>query len=492
MTGNIFRTVSACLLVANWCGIATGAEPPQAKPARPNVVVILLDNFGQEWFGCYGSDEGRTPRIDALARGGVRFEHCYTAPICGPSRTVLLTGRYPFRTGFTLHHDAGLYGGGGLDPKLETVFPRLFREAGYKTGIAGKWQINNLYDEPDALVRHGFDEHLVWPGSLDPAKLTGDDRSRFQRAIAADDVPTTVELIQKTESRYWDPALIRNGRREVHPGEYGPDLFQEFALDFLTRHRDEPFLLYYPMVLTHGATFTQPVVPTPANRDANRPHEEIYGDMVAYADRLVGDVVAKLDELGLRDNTYVIIASDNGTESRLAARFRGRKVHGGLYTLTEAGGDTALVVNAPGRVPGGRTVKLADFSDVFPTVCELTGVEIPRDLVLDGRSQAAVLRGVAGAKPAREWIFNQLHTRRVVRDERFKLYSTGELFDAEGDREETQNLAASDDPAAVAARTRLEAVLASLPPDSPPPIKLLSQSAFKLRSAGVPVLEPAK
>jgi arylsulfatase A-like enzyme len=476
------------MFVAGWCG-STRAEAPAAKTDRPNVVVILLDNFGQEWFGCYGSDEGRTPRIDALAAGGVRFEHCYTAPICGPSRTVMLTGRYPFRTGFWLHHDAGLYGGGGLDPKLEVVFPRLFRQAGYRTGIAGKWQINNLYDEPDALARHGFDEHLVWPGSLDPAKLTGDDRSRFERAIAADDVPTTVELIQKTESRYWDPSLIRNGRREVRPGEYGPDLFQEFAFDFLTRHRDEPFLFYYPMVLTHGATFTQPVVPTPANRDANRPHETIYGEMVAYADKLVGDLVAKLDELKLRENTYVLIASDNGTESRLAARFRGRTVHGGLYTLAEAGGDTALIVNAPGRVPGGRTVKLADFSDVFPTVCELAGIEIPKSLTLDGRSQATVLRD-PGAKPVREWIFNQLHTRRVVRDERFKLYSTGELFDAEADREETRNLAGSDDPTATAARKRLQGVLDSLPPDAPPPIKLLSQSAFKLRAAGVKVAEP--
>jgi arylsulfatase A-like enzyme len=83
---------------------------------------------------------------------GVRFDHCYAAPVCGPSRIMLLTGRYPFRTGFTLHHDAALYGGGGLDPKRETIWPRVLRDAGYATGIFGKWQINRLSEESRAAI----------------------------------------------------------------------------------------------------------------------------------------------------------------------------------------------------------------------------------------------------------------------------------------------------------------------------------------------------
>src|SRR5262245_63966080 len=120
--------------------------------SRPNIVFILLDNVGQEWFGCYGSGEGCTPNIDRLARTGVRIENCYTPPVCGPSRTVLLTGRYPHTTGFRLHHDAALYSGGGLDPKREVIFPRLLRDAGYATGIAGKWQTNKPTRQTDALL----------------------------------------------------------------------------------------------------------------------------------------------------------------------------------------------------------------------------------------------------------------------------------------------------------------------------------------------------
>lgn len=463
------------------------ADPPQV---RPNIVFIMLDNCGQEWLGCYGSDEKRTPNIDALARTGVRFENCYTPPVCGPSRIVLLTGRYPFRTGFTLHHDAALYGGGGLDPAHELIFPRVLRSAGYVTGIAGKWQVNNLYDEPDVLFRHGFDEHLVWPGSIDRDHATSDELRRFQVGIQNADVETTSAITQKIESRYWNPVLLRNGRREVDIGKFGPDVLQEFALDFLTRQREQPFLLYYPLVLTHGQTHTQPVVPTPLNRETGRPQHEMYGEMVQYADRLVGELVAKLVELGLRERTIVFVATDNGTESRITGRRNGQEVRGGLYELTEAGSNVGLIANCPKLIPGGRTVPLADFTDIYPTLCELTRIPVPSDLVLDGRSQAAILRGLPGAKPPREWIFDQYHNRRMVRDERFKLYSTGELFDVGADRTEQHNLAASSDSAAVAAREKLSKVLASFPPDAKPRFRLLSQSAFKLRTAGETVGEP--
>jgi arylsulfatase A-like enzyme len=481
--------LTAVLALAAGPGLAAGPPVPAAG-GRPNIVFILLDNCGQEWLGCYGSDEGRTPQIDALARSGVRFEHCYAPPVCGPSRTVLLTGRYLLRSGFTLHHDAALYSGGGLDPGREVVVARPFRAAGYATGIAGKWQINNLYDEPGILDRHGFDEHLVWPGSVDRDHVSASELTRFRAAIEASDVAATLAMIQKIESRYWDPVVLRNGRREVHLGRFGPDLFQEFALDFLERHRAHPFFLYYPMVLTHGQTFTQPVVPTPLDpeRWTDRPHHEMYGAMVEYADRLVGQLVARLDALGLRERTIVFIATDNGTETSLVAQRRGRPAPGGLYQLTEAGSDVALVVNGPGRVPGGRTVPLADFSDVFPTLCDLAGVPVPGGLVLDGRSQAKVLMGQPGAEPPRDWIFNQYHTRRAVRDRRYKLYSTGELYDVEADREEQHDLAARGTASAEthAALARLAKVLDAMPPDAPPPFTLLSQSAFKLRQKDQP------
>lgn len=467
------------LLVGN--AFVIGAEQT-AFSKQPNVVFILLDNLGQEWFGCYGSEENCTPNIDRLASEGVRFEHCYTFPICGPSRTVLLTGRQPYRTGFTLHHDAALYGGGGLDPEREVVFPRLFRNAGYVTGIAGKWQINNLYDEPDVLTRHGFDEQLVWPGSIDADRVPPHEMAKFHDAIRRESVSDTGVFMPMIESRYWNPVFFRNGKREVLSGRFGPDVTQEFAVDFLRRHRDRPFLFYYPMHLVHGQSFTEPVVHTPLNPNPNRPHHELYADMVRYADKLVGDLVRALDELKLRDNTLVFIASDNGTESNMTARRNGRSVKGGLYSLTEAGGSVALIANAPTHFPGGRTLPIADFTDLFPTLCDLTGIPLPNEVALDGKSFGANLRNDPNAKPHRNWIFNQLHTMRVVRDDRFKLYSDGRFFDANADPEEQQELGATSQPEAVVAREKLQRALASLPADSSPPIPLRSQAVFKLRA----------
>src|SRR5688572_20732022 len=137
-----FRWLSLAILALAM--VAPAAAQRHADP-RPNILFILLDNIGQEWFGCYGSEENCTPNIDRLAASGVRFANCYTTTVCGPARVQLLTGRYPFRTGWYLHHDAALYSGGGFDWKREMTIARVLRDAGYATGIAGKWQVNNLY-----------------------------------------------------------------------------------------------------------------------------------------------------------------------------------------------------------------------------------------------------------------------------------------------------------------------------------------------------------
>jgi arylsulfatase A-like enzyme len=455
-----------------------------AAPAgqRPNIIFVLLDNVGQEWFGSYGSEENCTPNIDRLARDGVRVENCYTPPVCGPSRTVLLTGRYPHSTGFRLHHDAALYSGGGLEPRREILFSRAFRDAGYVTGITGKWQVNNLYDEPKVLTEHGFMEHLVWPGSVDEDRIRGAERERFWDAVRRESVEETVAFIQHIESRYWDPVFLRNGRREVHPGKFGPDVSHAFAVDFLRRNRDRPFMLYLPMVLTHGETYTKPVIPTPDHQQPGRTEQQMFADMLRYGDRLVGDLVAELEKLGLRENTILFVASDNGTESRFKGRRNGRVVTGALYSLTEPGGNVVLIANAPGRIPGQRVMPLADFTDVYPTLCELGDVPLPGNHTLDGQSFAGFLLGRPGGPPPREWILNEYHETRVVRDARYKLYSDGRFFDLQEDPDERNDLRQAGPAPVTAARQRLQGVLDRLPPDTPPPFLLRSQSGFKLRS----------
>jgi arylsulfatase A-like enzyme len=455
--------------------IATAVGADLAR--RPNIVFILLDNCGKEWWGCYGSEEGCTPQLDRLAREGLRVGNCYAPPVCGPARITALTGRYLFRSGMVLHHDAALYSGGGLDSRREITFARLLREAGYRTGIAGKWQINNLYDEPDALARHGFDESLVWPGSIDRDKVGAADLERFAQAVGDADAKFLSRFNNNIESRYWDPVLMRDGRRETHSGKFGPDLLQAFAFDFLRRHRDRPFLLYYPMVLTHGQSVNQPAVPTPLNRTPARPRKALYADMLRYADKLIGELTAELDRLGLRENTVVFVATDNGTEKALSARCNGRDVQGGLYQLTEAGSNVPLIVNSPALVPGGRTMNLADFSDLLPTFCELAGARLPAGVAMDGRSFAAFLRGTPGAREPRQWIFNMYGDERVVRDGRYKLYNDGRLFDLAQDRDEREELKQGVD----AERKRLQAVLDAMPPNAPPPFELRSLSAFSRR-----------
>ena len=147
------------------CQLVHDARGTDTKDDRPNILFILLDNVGKDWFRCYGSQEDQTPNIDRLSSSGLKFRHFYVTPVCSTSRTMLLTGRYPFRTGWHTHHDAAIYGGGYLDWTREATFARVLRDAGYATCITGKWQINDLFDptQHDALVKHGFQEHCIWP-----------------------------------------------------------------------------------------------------------------------------------------------------------------------------------------------------------------------------------------------------------------------------------------------------------------------------------------
>jgi len=461
-----------------WAGVAFAAP---GAAARPNVVFILLDNLGKEWMGTYGSDEGVTPQFDRLAATGVRFENCYTPSVCSPSRVQLLTGRYPFRTGWDIHHDAALYGGGGFDWTREVTIARVLRDAGYATGIAGKWQVNHLYEQPDALRQHGFQESLVVPLSIDQDKVGPGFEERYQQAIRNNDADYLQEATRNIDSRYWDPVLLRDGRREVQKGRYGPDVFQDFAIDFMTRHRDRPFFFYHSVVLTHGTSAAHALTTTPENRGnpPTDPHEA-YADMVRYADRKIGEFFTALDLLGLRDNTIVFVAADNGTEGALAGRRGGRPVQGGLYQLNEAGGNVGMIVNSPKLVPGGRTGSLVDFSDVFPTICELAGVPVPAGLILDGRSFARFLKGQGGLP--RTWIYNEYRPQRVVRDVRYKLWSNGNLFDLEADPDETQPLTSGASTAAARARAELQAVLDGMPRPVSPGFEHRSLSAFRQRA----------
>ncbi len=434
-------------LVAN---LGTADEPQTADQRPPNIVLIMIDDMSFDWVGAYGG-QGKTPRIDQLAREGLRFETCWCTPICTPTRMMLLTGRYPFRTGWIEHHDVPRWGGRGFDWEREICWARPVREAGYRTGIAGKWQINDLRVHPDALDRHGFDEHCMWPGYE-----TGN--------------PPSYE-------RYWNGYYVTNGQRQVHEGRFGPDVANEFVRDFVRRHHDRPFLLYYPMNLTHS-----PYDPIPAEDGTPREeplHGSRFADMVAYSDTLIGRLLDTLDELQIADNTVVIFTCDNG--SSVGGRVGDVRFPSGKGKMTFAGVRVPLIVRWPGVTPkNATTAAITDFTDLYPTLVEIAGGTLPGNVTLDGRSLVPVLTGERDST-GREWIYSQRDTVRVVSDGYYKLDSTGDFWDVRRDPTQSRNLANSDNAEVVAARQRLQAVLEGLPEDGPPPF-----AGYRQRRGGPP------
>ena len=385
--------------------------------ARPNIIVILADDLGYETIGANGGTSYRTPRLDALAATGVRFERCYVQPLCTPTRVQLMTGRSNARNYLRF---------GVIDPDV-TTFAHLFERVGYATAIVGKWQLGQ---EPHLPRRLGFQEYYLWQHMRRPP-------------------------------RYANPGLeIMGVERDYTNGEYGPDLLHQFACDFISRHKNQPFLLYYPMTLTHA-----PYQPTPDSPDGdphavgenvNR-HPRYFGEMVEYMDKLIGKLVDHLESLGLRNRTLIVFLGDNGTGGGIRSKMGDREIVGGKGRTTDAGMHVPLIVNGPGLIQSGRVCgDLIDSTDILPTICEAAGIPIPPDLVLDGQSFWPQLCGRPG-KP-REWIYcwysprqsNDLRATEFAFNKQFKLYKDGRFFDIISDPDEKSPLNINDLPAEAA------------------------------------------
>ncbi len=398
-----------------WLGLLTAAGILMAgnganaqRADRPNIVVIMADDFGYECVGVNGGDY-RTPNLDRLAAEGVRFERAYAQPLCTPSRLQLMTGQYNIRN-YTRF--------GALDARQQT-FGHWFRAAGYRTGIFGKWQLGREKDLPQ---RFGFDEAVLWQHTRRPA-------------------------------RYANPGLEFNGvERDYRNGEFGEDLLADAVCLFLEQNKARPFVAYYPMVLTHGPFEPPPNSPDyrrqatgPEGDPSRRAGPRYFPDMVAHADAAVGKVLRKLDELGLRDRTLVLFTGDNGTGRPITTRFRGQALQGGKGLQQEIGMHVPLMVRLPGRIPAGRVTRdLVDFTDFVPTLLDCTGIGRPKGWTLDGHSLWPRLTGKGGAP--RRWIYSWYARdggptgSEFARGEHLKLYRDGRLFDVEADPGEKQPL----------------------------------------------------
>ena len=411
---------SLCLGLAAVLGFGP-AGFAAAAPTKPNIVFILADDLGIGNIGCYGADKTvNTPNIDALARGGTRYTNAYTVPLCGPSRAAIQTGRYGFRTGAT-NQDAT----GQIKPSAETFLPQILKPAGYVTSMIGKWG-----QRPLGPAEFGFDDHLKFQGS----------------------------------GTYWNTqekgrTYLLNGKTVALPDKvYLPDVMHRHAVDFITRHREKPFYLYYSLSHIHGE-----ILPTP---DSAPDSKDLFADNIAYMDKLVGQFVAELDRLKLRDNTLVVFFGDNGTGGGYADRstVKGRRLSGAKGDMLEGGALVPMIVNWPGRTPAGKLcADMVDSTDFFPTFAEFAGAKLPEKTVIDGRSLAAQFLGEKGQP--RDWAFTQLARNWYVRTTGWKLNQAGEFFDmSEAPWGEKLVAPGTESPAGLAARQRLAAALTHLNP----------------------------
>ncbi|MBL7139717.1 MAG: sulfatase-like hydrolase/transferase [Planctomycetes bacterium] len=408
---------------------SAGAAPAGTGGAagRPNIVLIMADDLGYECIGADGGTSYKTPVLDAMARRGVRFEHGYAQPLCTPSRAQIMTGIYNVRNYIRF---------GILDPG-QTTFAHLLKKAGYATCIVGKWQLEGGFEGPGHF---GFDEYCLW------------------------------QLTRRPE-RYANPGVEVNGKTADYTnGEYGPDVVSDYACEFIQRHRAKPFLVYYPMILTHS-----PFVATPDSADWGPKGKGVKGakgggghfaDMVAYMDKVIGKILAKLDALGLRENTLVIFTGDNGTGRGIDSKMGDRDVPGEKGATTDGGTRVPLIVDWPAKAKGKRVcTDLVDFSDVLPTLCEAAGAAVPADLAIDGRSFLPQILGQKGNP--REWIYcwysregKSAQAKVFARNQRYKLYTSGELYDVPSDPFEKKPLKADAlDPEAKRVRQMLQGAL---------------------------------
>jgi len=388
------------------------------QPIKPNIVIIFTDDQGYVDLACYGNKKNKTPRLDRLAKEGTRFTSFYSQTVCGPSRSALLTGRQPIRSG-----------GWGM-PADEITWAELIRKVGYQTACIGKWDVSNrraiIPRMPNA---QGFDYYFGALGANDNGTVKFHENNKA--AGATKDMGS----------------LIR--------------LYTDKSIDFLKNKRDpkKPFVLYLAHTMMHTIIDASP-------KFRGKSKGGLYGDVVEEFDYETGRLLDTLDELELGDNTLVIYTSDNGpwNQDRYTKRKKGHPadsifwgeagpLRNGKGSPYEAGYRLPCIVRWPGKVPAGR-VNDAIFAtiDFMPTFANLCGFEVPKDRRIDGMDQTDLLLGKR--ETGREFFyFSKAGVRKgkwkyLKPDAHFHGYAVDdsrkkvdELFDLESDLGERTNLA---------------------------------------------------
>jgi len=422
-------------------------------------VLIVTDDQGYGDLGVHGNPIIKTPHLDSLARQSVEVASFYVCPVCAPTRASLMTGRYNYRTGVT-----DTYLGRAMMHADEVTLAEMLLTGGYRTAIFGKWHLGDSY--PMRPGDQGFEESLVHTGGglCQPSGPPGNS--------------------------YFDPSLLHNGKRVKTKG-YCTDVFTTAAIDYIGKHRDEPFFIYLPYNCPHGPfqvaeEYSKPYedlgmkpddFPSMGHKRKSVPGNtaKVFG-MVQNIDDNVGRLLGRLDKLGLAENTIVIFLTDNGPNGqRYDAGMRACK--GSVY---EGGIRTAFFVRWPARLKAGRRVdRIAAHIDVAPTLLEACGVRAPEGVKLDGRSLLPLLEGRRVEWPDRtlyfQWHRGDAPVRYracAARSQHYKLVHAGgaepgadpadvkfELYDMQADPLEMKDVAPEHPDVVERMRTGYEAWL---------------------------------
>lgn len=427
---------------------------------RPNIILIMTDDMGRECIEAHGGTNYKTPHLNGLAAQGLQINHCYSQPICTPSRVKIMTGKYNFRN----------YEGFGGLPKQEKTFGHALQDAGYKTCIVGKWQLGGNHQD---ILNFGFDEYCLING-VSPIENSDEVRGR---------------------ERYWGyPAIVANGELYQSQLTYGPQMVNEYAVNFIKKEKDQPFFLYYPMILPHS-----PWAPTPHSKEGDKSGKKVsevkyFKDNIEYIDHLVGNVVKALEESGQRENTLIMFTSDNGSgyatsvtkpstnikrmvsvsgdkhdevlrmPGETTPLLKGKKTYmegpisetvygdvpGRKNKMTRDGTGVPLIIDWPRyheqyKKSGHSFDDLVDFTDFFATLLDVAKAKVSQPI--DGISFAPRLRGLGANKRkfvfCHYWFFGRKPelAQDSIHDGKWKLYNDGRFYDLSKDPEEKNSLA---------------------------------------------------
>jgi arylsulfatase A-like enzyme len=330
---------------------------------KPNIIFILTDDQGYGDLGCFGARDIATPNIDKLCAQGMKFTSFYVTNRCSPTRLAFMTGSLPERAGWSkvIYRHSMV----GIHPDEVTV-AELMKKAGYTTGAVGKWHLGEFPEFNP--VRHGFD---FFYGFLQCGGADGKDEG-------ISGLFRNTEYVEKSEGKT--------------NGIYSPKLLKA-GTDFIRENKDKPFFLYYASPLPH-------VKWIPNEKFKGTSRQGTYGDVIQEIDWQVGGLMDTLEELGLADRTLVIYSSDNGPQLNVEGHGSAGPLRDGKWTNFEGGIRVPAIARWPGVVPpGSRNDEITTIMDLLPTFCEIAGVDLPQDRVLDGRSILPYLKGENPASP---------------------------------------------------------------------------------------------